>query len=200
MPDNPQNNCDRDLYALCKTLYCSWSKLDVSQFPSLPEIRNHRELSAVRKIYLKGCSADYSKRFKSIREFTGTLSDTRKKLLSPDRKIFIRILIAASIVLLPAIITFLLVILCTPAKNPDRKAQLPAENKRQKEQEQKQREQEQKQRERQILLQEQRDLLIEQDRLQQEYLQLLQKWQEQQRNQQAEIKSEIEHSGKLLKK
>ena len=77
VPDNPVSPCNRDCYALGKTLYCLWSKLDAAEFPSLPEKFSHNEARIIRPLYLRACSSKPTKRFASVTHFIKALDDAQ---------------------------------------------------------------------------------------------------------------------------
>ena len=90
MVDNPVSASDRDCYALSKTLYCTWSGKDVSEYPSLPEKFDYQEAKFIRKIYHRGCSAIARRRFASAEEFIVHLKKIHDEFHYPlQRKIFI---------------------------------------------------------------------------------------------------------------
>lgn len=73
MAEHPKSVSDRDCYALSKTLYCAWSRRDVSEYPMLPEAFDGRELRLIRSVYHKGCNPVPEKRFGSTEEFIAVL-------------------------------------------------------------------------------------------------------------------------------
>ena len=86
--DDPVSAADRDCYALAKSLYCTWSRLDVSEYPSLPEKFVPKEARLIRKIYHRGCSAIARRRFASAEEFIVALKKIDKRFhKQPKRKI-----------------------------------------------------------------------------------------------------------------
>ena len=88
MVDNPVSASDRDCYALAKSLYCVWSRRDVSEYPSLPEKFVPKEARLIRSIYHKGCSPLAIRRFSSAEEFIVALKKIDKRFhKQPKRKI-----------------------------------------------------------------------------------------------------------------
>ncbi|MBE6355559.1 MAG: hypothetical protein E7058_00420 [Lentisphaerae bacterium] len=100
IPDNPQSGIDRDCYALCKTFYCAWSKLDAADCPIPPENCNSRELTCAGKIYTSGCSPVASQRFAGSQALLAALQTAQKKLLSPAVSRKWRYMTAAAVLLL----------------------------------------------------------------------------------------------------
>ena len=114
MLESSSSIADRDCYALSKTLYCTWSGKDVSEYPSLPEKFDYQEAKLIRKIYHRGCSSIARRRFASAEEFIAHLKKIRDELHYPlQRKIFI----AAAFLFFLAIAS--IVIIChTNRKSP----------------------------------------------------------------------------------
>ena len=80
VPENPVSMTDRDCYAVCKTLYCVWSQLEASEYPTLPEKFDSHELRLIRRIYLKGCSDKVMHRFADAGELRHALLDCSSSL------------------------------------------------------------------------------------------------------------------------
>ncbi|MBE6375764.1 MAG: hypothetical protein E7050_04785 [Lentisphaerae bacterium] len=97
VPDEPLSGSDRDCYALGKTLYCLWSKLDVAEFPALPEKFSAAEAKIIRPLYLQACSNKQAKRFSSVENFLAALIAAEKNLLKPSGKFLLRITVGAGI-------------------------------------------------------------------------------------------------------
>ena len=120
--DNCVSAADRDCYALAKTLYCAWSGLDVSEYPSLPETFNQQEARLIRRIYHKGCSSIPRKRFANATEFITALKkiDAEFYRKSYSKKLLIT---AGLLFLITALLIIILFI-----KNNTRKPFSPASN------------------------------------------------------------------------
>ena len=83
IPENPLSGIDRDCYALCKTFYCTWSKLDAADYPIPPEKYNSHELTLAGRIYISGCSPVASQRFADAQALLAALQTTHHKLFAP---------------------------------------------------------------------------------------------------------------------
>lgn len=101
-PDNPQSGVDCDCYAICKILYCAWSGLDESMYPSLPETFVPAELKLVRRIYLDGCAENFRRRFKSAESLQNALqfcldNISKPQFMTPARRYALKLGIGAAV-------------------------------------------------------------------------------------------------------
>ena len=115
MVDDPVSAADRDCYALAKSLYCTWSRLDVSEYPSLPEKFVPKEARLIRSVYHKGCSPLAIRRFSSGEEFIAALEKIEERFHKyPKRKIIALICFFC----LAAIVSVALILHGKPEKFP----------------------------------------------------------------------------------
>lgn len=105
VPENPASGADRDCYALGKTLYCAWSRLDAAAFPALPETFDPDEWRCVRSVYLRACHPAVRRRFASATAFMEAVD----KAAHPRRTVFSRkLVLSAAAVFLLLVLTWLL--------------------------------------------------------------------------------------------
>ncbi len=71
---------DCDLYAIGKVIYCTWSGMDATLFPSVPEEIPLSEIGIMLPLYMKACSESPNRRFQSADEFISAVADARSRL------------------------------------------------------------------------------------------------------------------------
>ncbi len=71
---------DCDLYAIGKVIYCAWSGMDATLFPSVPEEIPLSEIGIMLPLYMKACSESPNRRFQSADEFISAVADARSRL------------------------------------------------------------------------------------------------------------------------
>jgi len=70
----------RDFYSLGKVIYCALTNEDADRFPILPKDYSIREVSAIRKIWLKACAPKPSQRFSEGASFISAIQAARREL------------------------------------------------------------------------------------------------------------------------
>ncbi|MGN0832198.1 MAG: serine/threonine-protein kinase [Kiritimatiellia bacterium] len=70
----------RDFYALGKVIYCGLTNGDATRFPILPKDYSIKEVSAIRKIWLKACASKPSQRFLDGESFVAAIQTARREL------------------------------------------------------------------------------------------------------------------------
>ncbi len=70
----------RDFYSLGKVIYCAITNEDADRFPILPKDYSVKEVSAVRKIWLKACAPKPSQRFLDGESFIAAIQLARREL------------------------------------------------------------------------------------------------------------------------
>ena len=70
----------RDFYALGKVIYCALTNQDADRFPILPKNYSIKEVSAIRKIWLKACASKPSQRFLDGESFIAAIQLARREL------------------------------------------------------------------------------------------------------------------------
>lgn len=71
---------DCDLYAIGKVIYCAWSGMDATLFPSVPEEIPLSEIGIMLPLYMKACSESPNRRFQNADEFISAVADARSRL------------------------------------------------------------------------------------------------------------------------
>ena len=70
----------RDFYSLGKVIYCALTNEDADRFPILPKNYSVKEVSAIRKLWLKACALKPSQRFTDGESFIAAIQSARQKL------------------------------------------------------------------------------------------------------------------------
>ena len=70
----------RDFYSLGKIIYCALTNEDADRFPILPKNYSLKEVSAVRKLWLKACAPKPSQRFSDGESFIAAIQCARREL------------------------------------------------------------------------------------------------------------------------
>ena len=70
----------RDFYSLGKVIYCALTNEDADRFPILPKNYSLKEVSAIRKIWLKACAPKPSQRFVDGESFIAAIQLARREL------------------------------------------------------------------------------------------------------------------------
>ena len=70
----------RDFYSLGKVIYCALTNEDADRFPILPKNYSLKEVSAIRKIWLKACASKPSQRFLDGESFIAAIQLARREL------------------------------------------------------------------------------------------------------------------------
>ena len=70
----------RDFYSLGKVIYCALTNEDADRFPILPKNYSVKEVSAIRKIWLKACASKPSQRFLDGGSFIAAIQLARREL------------------------------------------------------------------------------------------------------------------------
>ena len=70
----------RDFYSLGKVIYCALTNEDADRFPILPKNYSVKEVSAIRKVWLKACAAKPSQRFLDGGSFIAAIRLARREL------------------------------------------------------------------------------------------------------------------------
>ena len=70
----------RDFYSLGKLIYCALTNEDADRFPILPKNYSVKEVSAIRKVWLKACAAKPSQRFLDGESFIAAIQLARREL------------------------------------------------------------------------------------------------------------------------
>lgn len=70
----------RDFYSLGKVIYCALTNEDADRFPILPKNYSVKEVSAIRKIWLKACASKPSQRFLDGGSFVAAIQLARREL------------------------------------------------------------------------------------------------------------------------
>ena len=70
----------RDFYSLGKIIYCALTNEDADRFPILPKNYSLKEVSAVRKLWLKACAPKPSQRFSDGESFIAAIHCARREL------------------------------------------------------------------------------------------------------------------------
>ena len=70
----------RDFYSLGKVIYCALTNEDADRFPILPKNYSLKEVSAIRKIWLKACASKPSQRFLDGESFVAAIQLARREL------------------------------------------------------------------------------------------------------------------------
>ena len=70
----------RDFYSLGKVIYCALTNEDAERFPVLPKNYSLKEVSAIRKIWLKACAPKPSQRFLDGESFIASIQLARREL------------------------------------------------------------------------------------------------------------------------
>ena len=70
----------RDFYSLGKVIYCALTNEDAERFPVLPKDYSVREVSAIRKVWLRACAAKPSQRFSDGVSFIAAIQAARREL------------------------------------------------------------------------------------------------------------------------
>ena len=70
----------RDFYSLGKVIYCALTNEDADRFPILPKNYSLKEVSAIRKIWLKACAPKPSQRFSDGDSFVAAIQLARREL------------------------------------------------------------------------------------------------------------------------
>jgi len=70
----------RDFYSLGKVIYCALTNEDAERFPILPKNYSLKEVSAIRKIWLKACAPKPSQRFLDGESFIAAIQLARREL------------------------------------------------------------------------------------------------------------------------
>jgi len=70
----------RDFYSLGKVIYCSLTNEDADRFPILPKNYSIKEVSAIRKVWVKACASKPSQRFSDGSSFVAAIQAARREL------------------------------------------------------------------------------------------------------------------------
>ncbi len=70
----------RDFYSLGKIIYCALTNEDADRFPILPKDYSVKEVSAIRKVWLKACAPKPSQRFLDGASFIAAIQLARREL------------------------------------------------------------------------------------------------------------------------
>ena len=70
----------RDFYSLGKVIYCALTNEDAERFPILPKNYSLKEVSAIRKVWLKACAPKPSQRFLDGESFIAAIQLARREL------------------------------------------------------------------------------------------------------------------------
>ena len=70
----------RDFYSLGKVIYCALTNEDADRFPILPKNYSLKEVSAIRKVWLKACAPKPSQRFLDGESFIAAIQLARREL------------------------------------------------------------------------------------------------------------------------
>ena len=70
----------RDFYSLGKVIYCALTNEDADRFPILPKNYSVKEVSAIRKVWLKACASKPSQRFLDGESFIAAIQLARREL------------------------------------------------------------------------------------------------------------------------
>jgi len=70
----------RDFYSLGKVIYCALTNEDADRFPILPKDYSVKEVSALRKVWLKACASKPSRRFSDGESFIAAIQAARREL------------------------------------------------------------------------------------------------------------------------
>ncbi len=70
----------RDFYSLGKLIYCALTNEDADRFPILPKNYSVKEVSAIRKVWLKACAPKPSQRFLDGASFIAAIRLARREL------------------------------------------------------------------------------------------------------------------------
>jgi len=70
----------RDFYSLGKVIYCALTNEDADRFPILPKDYSVKEVSALRKVWLKACAPKPSQRFSDGASFIAAIQVARREL------------------------------------------------------------------------------------------------------------------------
>ena len=70
----------RDFYSLGKVIYCALTNEDADRFPVLPRNYSLKEVSAIRKVWLKACAPKPSQRFLDGASFIAAIQQARREL------------------------------------------------------------------------------------------------------------------------
>lgn len=70
----------RDFYSLGKVIYCALTNEDAERFPVLPKDYSVKEVSAIRKVWLKACAPKPSQRFSDGASFIAAIQAARREL------------------------------------------------------------------------------------------------------------------------
>lgn len=79
----------RDFYSLGKVIYCALTNEDADRFPILPRDYSLKDVSAIRKVWLKACAPKPSQRFQDGESFIAAIQLARRELcgMSGGRRI-----------------------------------------------------------------------------------------------------------------
>ena len=70
----------RDFYSLGKVVYCALTNEDADRFPILPRDYSLKDVSAIRKVWLKACAPKPSQRFQDGESFIAAIQLARREL------------------------------------------------------------------------------------------------------------------------
>ena len=89
----------RDFYSLGKVVYCALTNEDADRFPVLPKDYSLKDVSAIRKVWLKACAPKPSQRFQDGESFIAAIRLARRELcgMSGGRRIKFAWLLALSV-------------------------------------------------------------------------------------------------------